>query len=112
MTSFFSTTQKENLATVYAGDLGKSKGVSTEQSFLCQIDIDRSINKFPYANISSQSVFDETGSETLFTMGAVFRILSIHFDSDQGFWNVHLKITGDEDKELRNLSDYDTEDYV
>ncbi|CAF1691376.1 unnamed protein product, partial [Adineta ricciae] len=73
VTNFLSTTVSKPLATIFAGN-------GTEihmQSILFQIDIESAINKFPYANISSESAFGDTEGELLFTMGAVFRILSI-----------------------------------
>ncbi|CAF0775926.1 unnamed protein product [Didymodactylos carnosus] len=110
VSSFLSTTLHKNLATVYAGNRSNNKTPS-EQSVLFQIDIDKIVNKFPYANISSESAFDKDEDEILFTMGAVFRIESIDL-SDEGIWNVKLKLTGEEDEELRKLTEHIREDVL
>ncbi|CAF1155918.1 unnamed protein product [Didymodactylos carnosus] len=98
VSSFLSTTRKKELASeVYAGDGQHWKEL---QSVLFQIDIDKRVNKFPYADISAESIFEEEESETLFSMGAVFRIQSAE-EEDKGVWLVKLVLTGEEDKELR-----------
>ncbi|UJR18521.1 hypothetical protein I4U23_005427 [Adineta vaga] len=108
--SFLSTTSHKNLAMVYAGNRSKDKK-STEQSVLFQIDIDKTVNKFPYINISSQSAFDESEDEILFTMGVIFRIESVHL-TDDNFWYVKLKLTGEEDDELRKLDEHMRKDII
>ncbi len=94
------------MASVYAGSDRRTDGL---QSILFQIDIDRTVNKFPCANISTKSVFEEDENEILFTMGAVFRIQSINL-TEQGVWNVNLLLNGEEDEELRALSEYMKDD--
>jgi tetratricopeptide (TPR) repeat protein len=106
VSSFLSTTVHENLAReIYAGNRS-SDTTTMEQSILFQIDIDQHVNKFPYANISVSSAFDAVEGEILFTMGSVFKILSVHLCEDGGYWNVRLKLTDEEDKELRILSEF------
>jgi tetratricopeptide (TPR) repeat protein len=95
--SFLSTTLHKNLAKMYAGN-GSSKN---ETSVLFQIDIDTA-NRVAYTNISKQSAFEEDENEVLFTMGAVFRITSVNW-SDEGIWNVNLKIIDEQDENLYNL---------
>jgi hypothetical protein len=104
VSGFLSTTMHQTLARVYAGD-SSNKVALNEQSVLFQIDIKKSVNKFPYANISKESVFEDDESEILFTMGSVFRIHSITLN-DQGVWMVKLLLTGEEDQELRTLTEY------
>lgn len=99
---FLSTTVDRDLASQYAGDGSRRE---EEQSVLFQINIDRTINKFPYADIASISTFGETEKEILFSMGAVFRIESLS-EVKPGLWAVVLKLTGDEDNELHQLTDY------
>ncbi|CAF3958052.1 unnamed protein product [Rotaria sp. Silwood1] len=106
--SFLSTTSHKNLATIYAGNSSTDRA-STERSILFQIDIDKTVNKFPYANISLESAFNEEENEILFTMGAVFRIESVDINDD-GIWNVKLKLTSEEDTELSQLAEYISED--
>ncbi|CAM4954408.1 unnamed protein product [Rotaria socialis] len=108
--SFLSTTAHKDLASVYAGNVSNG-GTCNMQSVLFEIDIDKTINKFPYANISTESAFNEVESEILFTVGAVFRIQSVDW-SDQGLWNVKLKLTGEEDIQLQNLTKYMKENII
>ena len=102
VSGFLSTTLDEDLASRYAGDGSRRE---KEQSVLFQINIDSTVNKFSYANISSISAFAKTEKETLFSMGAVFRIESLN-ETQPGLWTVILKLTGEEDNELRQLTDY------
>ncbi|CAF4517707.1 unnamed protein product [Rotaria socialis] len=97
---FLSTRMKTNVALAYAGE---GSALDT-QHVLFQIHIDNQANKFAYANISSESAFNEAESEILFTMGAVFRVKGCVCDS-QGVWIVELKLSGEEDQELRRLSE-------
>ncbi|CAF0778567.1 unnamed protein product [Didymodactylos carnosus] len=84
VSSFFSTTIKKDLACIFAGDGSRS----TESSVLFQIDIDHHVKEFDYADVTKESAFDDTEEEVLFSMGAVFRILSVH-RVKASFWNVH-----------------------
>ena len=101
VTNFLSTTKLKHLATIFSGN-GTQVNM---QSILFQIDIDPSVKKFPYANICTESVFGEDEEEVLFTMGAVFRILSVE-SIGTNIWHVSLSLTGEEDEELRNLINY------
>jgi hypothetical protein len=102
--SFFSTTTNKLLASIYAG-IGDSAELSDTQHVLFQIHIDNQVNKFPYANIADTSTFGRSENEILFTMGAVFRILSVEQDS-QGDWLIQLELTGEEDEELKELTQH------
>ncbi|CAF0814736.1 unnamed protein product [Didymodactylos carnosus] len=104
VSNFLSTTADKNLASVYAGNRSSSQ-TSEEQSVLFQIEIDKALNKFPYAFISKESQFGDAEKEILFTMGAVFRIQSVN-SSNEGYWDVHLKLSGDEDQKLRILTEH------
>ncbi|CAF3851906.1 unnamed protein product [Rotaria sp. Silwood1] len=108
VSGFLSTTMHENLAILYAGDRsgGRTDGSVNVQSVLFSINIDKSVNKFPYANISKESAFEEDEGEILFSMGAVFQILSVELDSSAGVWRVNLKLTAEEDDELRKLTEH------
>ncbi|CAF1116131.1 unnamed protein product [Adineta ricciae] len=109
VSTFLSTTPHKNLAVVYAGDGSKAEEC---QSVLFEIEIDQCVNKFPYTDISQISAFGNVEGEILFTMGAVFRILSVDRDDRLKTWNVRLKLTGDEDDELRTLTEHMRDDIV
>lgn len=98
--SFFSTTAQQDLAMIYAGNRSNNE-TSTEQSVLFRIEV--SYNYQEYANISKQSIFAEDEKEILFTMGAVFRIVSAHL-KNEGFWEVNLRLDNKEDFELATIA--------
>ncbi|CAF3979898.1 unnamed protein product, partial [Rotaria sordida] len=98
VSSFFSTTTNRDLACVFAGD-GSS---NTESSVLFQINIDHSLKEFEYADVTTESAFGGTEQEVLFSMGAVFRILSVD-RINTGLWNVHLKLTIEKNEEFQTL---------
>ncbi|CAF3397278.1 unnamed protein product [Rotaria sp. Silwood2] len=98
--SFFSTTMDENLASVYAGNSENNHQHLDVEHVLFQIKIDKNVYRFSYANISKQSAFEKGENEILFNIGAIFRIESINQD-DRKVWIVHLKLTDDEDRELK-----------
>ncbi|CAF1259604.1 unnamed protein product [Adineta steineri] len=100
---FLSTTEDRPLALVYAGN-NKSTRMSEEQCVLFEIPIDNSIDKFSYANIARESAFGEAEKEVLFTMGVIFRILSITQDSNEDVWIVQLKLSDEEDEHLHVIS--------
>ena len=98
VSSFFSTTTKKDLACIFAGDGNRND----EASVLFQIDIDHHVKEFDYADITRESAFGDTEIEVLFSMGAVFRILSVDRIKAR-FWNVHLKLTVEKNEEFRAL---------
>ncbi|UJR11654.1 hypothetical protein I4U23_015835 [Adineta vaga] len=100
---FLSTTENRGLAFVYAGN-NKSTRISEEQCVLFEIPIDISTDKFSYANIVSESAFGQAEKEVLFTMGVIFRIISITQDNNEGIWIVQLKLSDEEDKHLHVIS--------
>ncbi len=69
-----------------------------------EIPIDINVEKFSYADISSESVFGQAEKEVLFTMGTIFRIISVTQDSNEGVWIVQLKLSDEEDKHLHRIS--------
>ncbi|CAF4015774.1 unnamed protein product, partial [Rotaria sp. Silwood1] len=101
--SFLSTTRDRCLALLYAGNSSSSR-ISKEQGVLFEIPIDISIDKFPYADISSESTFGEAEKEVLFSMGTIFRIISVTQENNEGIWIVRLKLSDEEDKHLHRIN--------
>ncbi|CAF4592928.1 unnamed protein product, partial [Rotaria sp. Silwood2] len=54
-------------------------------------------------------VFKEEESEVLFTMGAVFRLLSA-VEESKGFWTIQLQLTDEEDETLKKLAEHMKDD--
>ncbi|UJR12052.1 hypothetical protein I4U23_016230 [Adineta vaga] len=96
--SFFSTTLNRQVAAAYAGD----GTILNEESVLFEIEVDTDDIKAAYTNISTISAFGDGESEILFSMGAVFRIKSA-IKNEQNIWIVKLKLTDNEDDNLREL---------
>jgi hypothetical protein len=103
ISSFLSTTRDRCLALVFAGNSGPN-GASKEQCVLFEIPIDISIDKFSYADIANESAFGEAEKEVLFTMGTIFRIISVTRENNEGVWIVQLKISDEEDTHLNKIS--------
>ena len=70
---------------------------------LFEIIIDPTVRSQPFAYISGLTHKPE--SEFLFSMGSVFRIESVQFNSSNKIWNIRL-ISSEENEDLRNLIDY------
>ncbi|CAF1228013.1 unnamed protein product, partial [Didymodactylos carnosus] len=105
--TFLSTTLDRNLTNFFAGDGSKE---DEAQSVLFQIDIDKNVIKFPFADVSEESQFGKDEREVLFTMGCVFLIESAK-EMTSGFWIVQLKLTSEEDEQLQKLTLY-MKDYI
>lgn len=103
LSSFMSTTRIRALALSYAGN-NNSSNIRQEQSVLFEIPIDTSIVKFPYAEIWKESAFGEGEQEVLFTMGTIFRIISITEELEAGVWLVRLKLSDEEDEHFHKIS--------
>ncbi|CAF2981601.1 unnamed protein product [Rotaria sp. Silwood2] len=106
-TTFLSTTATKELAEFFIGGNTSNDNTSDVKEgtkhILFKIEIDKTVNKFPYANISGKSAFGDDEGEILFTMGAVFRIVSVN-ETDNSLLNVTLKLTGEEDEDLHKLT--------
>jgi hypothetical protein len=67
--------------------------------------IDPSVSSAPFASIQNVSFF-QTEEEILFSMHTVFRIGEINkMDNNDSLYQVDLKLTADDDQELRTLTE-------
>jgi tetratricopeptide (TPR) repeat protein len=103
MSTFLSTSRNRNLALLFAGN-NRSSRISKQQCVLFEIPIDIGIDNFAYADISNDSAFGEIEKEVLFTMGTIFRIISVTEENNEDVWTVQLKLSDEEDKHLHNIS--------
>ncbi|CAF1253126.1 unnamed protein product [Didymodactylos carnosus] len=101
MNSFLSTSKNRNVALSFAQQSTHRPHV---ESVLFEIGVDTRRCPRSFHNIEKIS-FYETEGEILFSMGTVFRIASVDKLSG-GMWNVKLILNGDEDVELRRLTDH------
>ncbi|CAF4193395.1 unnamed protein product [Didymodactylos carnosus] len=102
MNSFLSTSTQEAVAMRYARS---SLDRSDITSVLFEMMVDTDKCRQPFANIKTVSTFD-TENEILFSVGTVFRIISIKKLRKEDVWNIHLELTGDEDIEKSILKNH------
>ncbi|UJR11835.1 hypothetical protein I4U23_016015 [Adineta vaga] len=100
--NFLSTTTNCEVATGYAEANSHRSGF---KSVLFEIELDTTMKpNNAFANIQHLSHFG-TENEVLFSMASVFRIQSIEQLTDK-IWIVTMKLTNDEDEQLKNLTDH------
>ncbi|CAF0951715.1 unnamed protein product [Didymodactylos carnosus] len=100
MNSFLSTSAQEDVALHFAR---RSLNRSDTTPVLFEMVIDTEKCRQPFSNIKTVSDFSSE-DEILFSMGTVFRIVSIEKLKKEGVWNVKLELNGDEDIELSVLT--------
>jgi tetratricopeptide (TPR) repeat protein len=99
--NFLSTSTKREVSLLFAeGALGKLDSVG----ILFEIIIDPAISSAIFASIEEVSYF-QTEAEILFSMHTVFRIGEItKIDKNSSLYQVELKLTSDDDEQLRFLT--------
>ncbi|UJR12205.1 hypothetical protein I4U23_016382 [Adineta vaga] len=101
--NFLSTTYSEHVARSFVQGIDENHISLVGMVF--EIDVDTSIKTFvPYASIKSLSSMSSE-DEILFSVPSIFRIGGME-RSDDGIWNIQLKMTADDDQELRQLGNY------
>jgi hypothetical protein len=88
------------LSTSLQRDIALNFLLGSEIGVLFEMQIDPTIQKFPFVNIEQISFLqkDECEQELLFAMGSVFRIVRI--DKENDFYRVQLTLSGDIDEQL------------
>ncbi|CAF1271939.1 unnamed protein product [Didymodactylos carnosus] len=99
--SFLSTSLRRNIALHFA--LQSSVDRADVTPILFEMKVDTKKSPKPFHNISQYSAF-ETEQEILFSVGTVFHIESVQKMKD-GVWVVKLILDGEEDKELKELTE-------
>ena len=81
-----------------------SVGCPNTTAVLFQMEIDPSVSSIPYVYLGGTR---ESGGEQeiLFSMHTVFRIGEIAYEPDDNIWKVNLLLTGDNDPQLKQLTD-------
>jgi tetratricopeptide (TPR) repeat protein len=99
--NFLSTSKEREVSLGFAKDaLTKTNMVG----ILFKMTIDPSVSSAPFASIQDVSFF-QTEAEILFSMHTVFRIGEINkMDNNNSLYQVDLKLTADDDQELRTLT--------
>jgi tetratricopeptide (TPR) repeat protein len=99
--NFLSTSQKQDVSLLFAeGTLGNTDMVG----ILFIMSIDPSVSSSPFAAVKEVSHFQEE-EEILFSMHTVFRIDEIkQIDNNSRLYQVHLRLTADDDEQLRILT--------
>ena len=95
MNSFLSTSSNRQVSLLFA------ETREDFESVLFTIEADsKLLNAKPFADISMVSYMEQE-EETLFMLGAVFRLLSVAFDNEERMWSVHLQLCSNDDSELK-----------
>ena len=68
------------------------------------ITINPSKTSTPFADIADHSSYRQE-AEILFSMHSIFRVTQIQELKDESLWQVYLELTGEEDSQLRELTD-------
>lgn len=97
VTSFMSTTMDKDVALVFTGT-----NTAEKTRVLLEIKVDIGSCITPFVDIHEQSYFP-TEAEWLFSMGTVFRVISVVMN-DTGLWIVKVELTTEENPELKALS--------
>ncbi|CAF5051489.1 unnamed protein product, partial [Rotaria sp. Silwood1] len=102
--NFLSTSKNRNVSLGFAKDA--LVGTVDVVGILFQMTIDPSISSTPFASIRELSDFAQE-DEILFSMNTIFRIGDIRkIDSNRSLYEVDLKLTSDDDQQLRRLTDH------
>ncbi|CAF3817765.1 unnamed protein product [Rotaria magnacalcarata] len=99
---FLSTSKQRGASFMFAETIIQN---DENVGILFVMTIDPSVTSTPFADISNESYFEEE-AEILFSMHTVFRIGDIKkLDNNERLFEVCLKLTSDDDKELKVITD-------
>jgi tetratricopeptide (TPR) repeat protein len=100
--NFLSTSRNEEISLDFANGALTNTGTV---GILFKISIDPSISSAPFAPIREVSYYEEE-EEILFSMHTVFRVGEMtKIDNNNSLYQVELKLTVDNDQQLRDLTD-------
>jgi hypothetical protein len=98
--TFLSTTLSSEIALLYAGN-GAQRPLYESVLFEIDINIQHSIRKIPFANISKFSQMKDE-NEVLFTVGTIFQVKSLKKLTDQ-LWILHLNLYDNDNSEIHEI---------
>jgi hypothetical protein len=100
--SFLSTSTNRDVAKMFAES---ARGNAELTGVLFQMEIDPFVSSIPFASLDKISYYLESENEILFSMHTVFRIGEMK-QIDDRLWEVHLKLTSDNDEQLMHLTEH------
>ncbi|UJR16956.1 hypothetical protein I4U23_003854 [Adineta vaga] len=103
VSNFFSTTEDQSLAMIYAGVTNEKE---TAMVFEISIELSLTDQTNPFANIQEFSTFGEAEKEWLFSFGSVFRIVDIKQSENNQPWYIHLLLTNEFDQQLQMITEH------
>jgi tetratricopeptide (TPR) repeat protein len=107
--NFLSTSKNQNVSLHFAESASEN---SNTVGILFKMTIDPSVSSAAFAFIREVSYF-QTEEEILFSMHTVFRIDEINkIDNNDSLYQVDLKLTPDDDQQLRTLTEHIREEIV
>ncbi|CAF4272785.1 unnamed protein product, partial [Adineta steineri] len=100
--NFLSTSKTEDVSLEFAG-FASTKADTV--GILFKMSIDPCLKSTPFASVKEESYFNEE-DEILFSMHTVFRVGAIkQMENNNDLYQVELKLTADDDQQLRLLTD-------
>lgn len=99
--SFLSTSVDLDVSKMYCPISAPDPNVT---AVLFKIEIDPTLTCAPFAFLGEETNFSDE-QEVLFSMHSVFRIVEVR-ELENGLWQVELLLTSDDDKELKQLTEY------
>ncbi|CAF1028223.1 unnamed protein product [Didymodactylos carnosus] len=104
MNTFLSTTTDRQIAVIYAGN-GNNRPFLEPVLFKIMIDLKTVEIPAKFANIKNISYFNDE-DEVLLSMATVFTVESIEKQDDEDIWEVCLKLSYNEDQQVKILTQY------
>ncbi|CAF3414826.1 unnamed protein product [Rotaria sp. Silwood2] len=107
ISTFLSTSRDPNIALEYARlATGNPKAIThlKKVAVLLEIEIDVQNCQTPFTDVQTETQFEHE-NEILFTMGSVYRVISVKA-LNNGLWKINIKLTGEEDQQLKTLTEY------
>lgn len=99
--NFLSTSTDRDIANFYAESNLENRQMI---SILFQIEIEPIVSSTPFIELDESDISFNSEKEVLFSMHSIFRIGEIKQIQDR-FWNVELKLTSDNDRDLARLTE-------
>ena len=99
--NFLSTSTDPNVSAIFFPNPSQTSDVA---AVLFEMEIDPSVTCTPFTSVQEVSHFGNSEKEILFSMNTVFRIGET-MKTAQGFWQVRLILTSDNDEQLNILTE-------
>ena len=103
MNGFLLTNEQREISQIYCGQ--DNSILSNYARVLFTMDVGNNIATKPYAYIRNYSAIPDE-DEVLFSVGTVWRVISVNEDVQSGVWNIKLKLSIEDNSRCIELRDY------